>query len=442
MHAVRALFIFTFFMAITSLGSPAPAVEAQSAGSKPKLTKWVPLYESALTQARKEKKVILAYFSGSDWDPYTQKLDRDVLNTELFRDWAATNVILFRVDFPRDKQLSPNLKSQGIRLRKQMSIVKVPTFILMDNSGLPFARAGFDEAKLRDEEAKGEPKAWIKYLQETIKNRPPDEDLVRQKNLTDCVAYGKKHFLSSVLLITQGRAERTMELKDELVTNQQFVRFVNRNVAYAEIEWPYDSDVSAEAVAFRAFALDQKIEPAPIQLVVYDMQTRKVRAKISYIDPSRIDILLGLIEKQLPRLDYNSGWIEDYREAQAVAQQQKRYIFIEFSSMDSSDFCKKMEVEVFNAPEFLQFARKRLVLLRIDFPAATTQPAALAAQNKIMAEMFAVRGFPSIIVLNPQGRRIADSRYQKGGAEPFLKELNAAIKADEDRTAILMEAQQ
>lgn len=439
MRSAGALFLSAVHLCLAAsitFSAPAPVPP------KPKLTKWNVIFELAQLQARKEKKLILAYFSGSDWEDYTQKLEKDVLNTDLFRDYAAKNLVLMKIDFPRDKPLSGNLKSQNDRLKKTYSIIKVPTFILMDNSGLPFARFGYDEAKLRDDEGKDQPLGFLKYLDETIKNRPPDETLIKQKNIPECIAFGKKHFLSSVFLIQKDHTDRVNALRDELVKNQMFVRFINRNVAYCEEDWPYDSDVSPEATAFRNFAAQWKLGPSPMQLVVWDMQTSKVKWKILSVDPSHVDNIIALIENSLPRLDYNGGWIEDYRTAQAIAQQQKRYIFLAFTSMDSSEFSKKMDEEVFQTPEFKKYAGTKLVLVKIDFPTSTTQPTAVAAQNKILAEMFAVRGFPTMVVMNPQGQKIADSKYLKGGAEAFLKDLKPVIKADEDRRALLMGDQQ
>lgn len=435
MVPIRALVIALLLGLLASFG---PAADTAVKVAKAKPIKWLNNYEGALNLARKEKKTIIVYFSGSDWEPFTQKLEKDVLTTDMFREWAASNVVLLQCDFARDKPSSGNIKSQNDRLKQRFSIVKVPTFILMDSSGLPFARLGFDEAKLRDDEGKGEPRAWIKILEETIKNRPPDEDLVKQKGLAECIAYGKKHFLSSVFLISQGHLEHFNTIKDEMMHNQQFVRFMNHNVAFAEIEWPYDTDTSLPAAQFRQFVADQNISPAPLQVVVYDMQTKKVRAKIHDIDPARAENLVSLVERQLPRLDYNSGWIEDYHMAQAVAQQQKRYIFIAFT--DYREFSKKMDDEIFNTDEFKQYARKKLCLLRVNFPAADTQPAqppALATQNKILAELFAIRGFPSVILLNPLGQRIGDGKYMKGGPEAFLKAISAAVKADEDKRNLL-----
>src|SRR3954449_3860780 len=75
--------------------------------------KWLTSFTNATGQARKEDKLIVAYFRGSDWDDYCKKLDRDVLNTELFVNWAEKNVVLLDVDFPADKRQSPSQKKHN-----------------------------------------------------------------------------------------------------------------------------------------------------------------------------------------------------------------------------------------------------------------------------------------------------------------------------------------
>ena len=122
-----------------------------------KETKWNTNYEQALALAKKENRVILVYFCGSDWDPWTQKLDHDVMDTDMFRNWAAANVVLMKVDILKEKHQGILIKAQNDKLRQQFSVSKVPIFIFLDSAGLPFARAGWDEAKLRDDERIGAP---------------------------------------------------------------------------------------------------------------------------------------------------------------------------------------------------------------------------------------------------------------------------------------------
>jgi len=403
----------------------------------PVKTKYLISFDAALLNAKKTRKPIMAYFSGSDWDPWTQKLDADVLETDLFRHWATENVILVRVDFPRVKKPTSFVKAQNEKLRIKYNISKVPSFSFIDPSGLPFARAGYDDVRLRDDERSGEPREAIKFLDHVIATRPPDEAIIQQKDLPAGIAYAKKHFISLLILISQGNAAGPVKSKAELLDNQQFVRFVNRTMAFVNLTWPDDSDTSASANEIRALLNKNKVTPVPLQLLVWDMQTEKIKGRITAIFPDNVDPLIAQIQNQLPRLDAPSGWIEDLRLAQAVAAQQNRYILVAFTSMDSSDWCQKLQQEIFDTDEFTSYARKHLVLLRIDFPTATTQPQTLKTQNQTLAEMYNVRGYPTVVVLNPLGQEVTDAKYEKGGPGPLLAQMDAVIKKDNERRAML-----
>jgi protein disulfide-isomerase len=400
-------------------------------------TKYLISFEAALVAAKKTHKTIIAYFSGSDWDPWTQKLDADVLETDLFRHWAAENVILVRIDFPKVKKLSSFVKAQNEKLRIKYNISRSPSFAFIDPSGLAFARAGYDDLRLRDDERSGEPREAIKFLDHILKTRPPDEQIIQQKDLAAGIAYANKHFISLLILISQGNAPGPMKTKAELLENQQFVRFVNRSMAFVNLTWPDDSDTSRSANDVRAMLTRNKVTPAPLQLLVWDMQTAKIKGRITGIFPDNVDPLIAQIQNQLPRLDVPSGWIEDMRLAQAVASQQNRYILVDFTSMDSSDWCQKMQKEILDTDEFTSYARKKLVLVRIDFPTTTTQPDSLKTQNQTLAEMYNVRGYPTVVVLNPLGQEVTDAKYEKGGPGPLLAQMDDVIKRDTERRAML-----
>jgi thioredoxin-related protein len=229
-----------------------------------------------------------------------------------------------------------------------------------------------------------------------------------------------------------------MQTKEELLKNQQFVRWVNRNMAFTEVEWPYDSDTSDKANAFRDFVAKNKVSRSPMQLLIWDMQTNKVKGRLSSITTDHIDTLISQIDAQLPRLDYNLGWIEDFGKAEAIARQQKRYIFIAFTSMDGGEWSKKIFDEIFETEAFKDYARHHLVLVKLDFPTATTQPETLKTQNRTLAERFNIRGFPTVVVLNAQGKKLGESKYMKGGPDAFLKQLDAPLRDDAEHRALIM----
>jgi thioredoxin-related protein len=402
--------------------------------------KWLTNYELASTLARKQDKLILAYFSGSDWDPWTDKIEKDVLSTQMFKDWAKANVIPLQVDSPQDtRRMSGITRQQNEKLKLRYNISKVPIFMFLDPSGQPVTRASYDELKLHDEEVKGEPKLAIAYLESVIKNRPPPEPLKGHGNLVDALAYAKKNYAVMLIAVTQGNAATIIQQRDDLLKDQSFVRFVNRNVVFCQMDWPEDIDTSPSAVAFRKIADEFKLTPTPFEFIIYDVPYHQVKAKIRSFALNHVDELIKAIGIQLPHIDYTGNWITDYNDARTIAAQHDRYVFLAFVSMDGGPFSKIMDDEIFKSQEFLDYAHKNLVLLRLDYPTAATQPVALATQNKMLAENFNVPGFPYVVVVNPLGQKLLQSKYLKGGPQVFMKQMEKIIANDQDRLAVLRE---
>jgi thioredoxin-related protein len=379
----------------------------------------------------------MAYFSGSDWDPWCQKLDEDVLETQVFRDWAAKNVVLLRVDFPREKRISSTVSAQNEQLKTRFSVAKTPTFVFLDPWAEPIARCGYDELRKRKEEKPGEPLAAIAYLDHIVKNRPPPVPLSAEADFNAAVAKAKSKYGILVLLITHGTSSYVTGRRDELIKDQQFVKFINANVTFAAISWPDEADTLAPAQAFRSFAASQRIMPVPFQIIVYDAPYNLIKTRLFAYDPNHTETLIARIQAQLPHIDYNGGWLTDYDVARTISAQSDRFIFLAFTDMDEGDWSRKMDEEIFQTPQFRQYARKNLVLVRVDFSPSTTRPDVLSTQNKTLADLFNIRGFPTVVVVNPLGQKLLDSKYMKGGPTAFLSELDPILQNDAIRRAAL-----
>ena len=65
---------------------------------------WQTDYKSVLKQAKKDKKNVLVYFTGSDWCPPCKMLKRDLFDTSDFKELSSEYVLLY-VDIPRNKDL-------------------------------------------------------------------------------------------------------------------------------------------------------------------------------------------------------------------------------------------------------------------------------------------------------------------------------------------------
>lgn len=98
---------------------------------------WETDYGKALAKAKAENKRVLLDFSGSDWCPLCIQLRKRVFSSPGFNAYAAKNLILVEIDFPKRKQQSAELKKQNETLGKQYRIDEkgFPTVVLLNPSG-------------------------------------------------------------------------------------------------------------------------------------------------------------------------------------------------------------------------------------------------------------------------------------------------------------------
>ncbi len=121
-------------------------------------------------------------------------------------------------------------------------------------------------------------------------------------------------------------------------------------------------------------------------------------------------------------------WLTDYEEAQKRAKESNRLLLVDFTGSDWCGWCIKLDREVFSQPAFQEYATKNLVLMQVDFPKGKPQTAEQKAQNQQLAMRHRIQGFPTIIVLNAEGRKIAELGYIPGGAAAFIAELDKLRK--------------
>jgi protein disulfide-isomerase len=96
---------------------------------------WTTDYKAALAQAKEQNKLVLLDFTGSDWCPPCQLLDKEVFSTASFKEFVAKSFIPVTVDFPVNKKLPPALAQQNDQLQEQFEIMGPPTLIVVDADG-------------------------------------------------------------------------------------------------------------------------------------------------------------------------------------------------------------------------------------------------------------------------------------------------------------------
>jgi thioredoxin-related protein len=121
-------------------------------------------------------------------------------------------------------------------------------------------------------------------------------------------------------------------------------------------------------------------------------------------------------------------WFTDAQAAQAKAKQENKFVLLDFTGSDWCGWCMKLKREVFDQPEFADFAQANLVIVEVDFPHGKQLDPAQKQANGQLARAFHITGYPTIIVLDPDGQMVGQAGYVPGGPAAFDAKLEQILK--------------
>lgn len=127
-------------------------------------------------------------------------------------------------------------------------------------------------------------------------------------------------------------------------------------------------------------------------------------------------------------------WLTDHQAAFKAAAEKNRPILVNFTGSDWCGWCIKLRKEVFDTPEFAQYADEKLILLEVDFPERKPQSAAQQRANQALQQKYGVRGYPTLFLLDAKGAVKQQLGYMPGGPKAFLPELDQGVSGKSGRT--------
>ena len=119
-----------------------------------------------------------------------------------------------------------------------------------------------------------------------------------------------------------------------------------------------------------------------------------------------------------------AGWLDSFDEALALAKKTDRPVLMLITGSDWCPACIALKTKVLPTKEFKDLADAKLVLLFVDIPRKTRLNGELAAQNRMLAGRFKLRGVPTTVILAPDGR---EKGRIVGVPEDYVGELNKII---------------
>lgn len=118
------------------------------------------------------------------------------------------------------------------------------------------------------------------------------------------------------------------------------------------------------------------------------------------------------------------GWDDDYEKSLAKGKTESKMVLLDFTGSDWCGWCIKLDKEVFSQKAFKDYAKDNLVLVELDFPQSKSQTKKLKEQNEKLSKEYNVQGYPTIIVLDSEGKKLGQLGYLEGGPDAFIAELN------------------
>ena len=129
-------------------------------------------------------------------------------------------------------------------------------------------------------------------------------------------------------------------------------------------------------------------------------------------------------------------WYTDMSKASELSMKEKKPLMMFFTGSDWCGWCIRLQKEVFKTEEFTKWAKENVILVELDFPKRTPQDDAIKMQNAQLQQIFQVRGYPTVWLVNPEKTTegkinlsaLGSTGYVAGGPEKWLESANSIMK--------------
>jgi len=145
------------------------------------------------------------------------------------------------------------------------------------------------------------------------------------------------------------------------------------------------------------------------------------------------------------RVSDDTHWVADFDVAVKQAREEGKDLLIDFTGSDWCSWCIKLHDEVFSHEEFMSYATANYVLVALDYPRSDEAKARVPNpdRNRELASQYKVNGFPTVLLMTPDGDVFGRTGYQPGGPEAYVTHLtelrNEGLQALNDAIKLVAE---
>ena len=117
-------------------------------------------------------------------------------------------------------------------------------------------------------------------------------------------------------------------------------------------------------------------------------------------------------------LPSTEGWLDDFEQAQELAQQKHRPLLIAFLGPDWCSSSDKLDEEILSSSTFLNALSKEIIFVRVNIPENFDQE---SFQGHILKEKYAITDCPSLILAKSTGEEVARLAIERDGPQEYAR---------------------
>lgn len=152
-------------------------------------------------------------------------------------------------------------------------------------------------------------------------------------------------------------------------------------------------------------------------------------------------LMFGDMESRAQESGEAVKWHTRYNPAVKEAKETNRKLLIVFTASAWVDICKVFEKDILSQEEFHGPISQAYVLLKLEFPRENRMERKIATEYQLLKDAYRVRGFPTVIVTDTEGRPFGMNGYQPITAAQYGGIMLAMLKGCEVRDRAFAEAE-
>lgn len=133
-------------------------------------------------------------------------------------------------------------------------------------------------------------------------------------------------------------------------------------------------------------------------------------------------------------------WSSDYRAAVDQARAEGKLLLLLFTGTGWIEIADAFAGRIADTPVFVDAVTDDFVLVKLDYPQDNRLPKESAVMLQLLRDAYRVRGYPTVVITDPDGRPYALNGFQPVAAEEYTAQILAMAELAREKEALRTEA--